>query len=139
VGALLTHDYQRTGWQTQTYGMSALAAAFALLVLTGALNRDTRPSWAARLLCLAPLRSAGKYSYAMYIFHVPIHRWLGARLIGSGASAPGVWTAVAYGLGVTLASYLAAWASYHLYEKHFLRLKRYFSPARAQLAEAEAV
>ena len=134
-GALLTHDYQRSGWQTQTFGMSALAVAFTLLLLAAVRTYGARPTWLSRALCLAPLRSAGKYSYAMYVFHFPIAKLLGTRLLGPAATEHSATIAVLYAAAVTAVTYLCAWLSYHLYEQHFLRLKRYFVPTTARLAE----
>ena len=125
VVALLTHDYERNG-RTQTFGFTALAAAFALLVLAGSLTKATDSSWTARFLQLAPLRSAGKYSYAMYIFHFPLHKLLGTRLVGATESLASPAAAILYAAALVVVSYLLGWASYHLYEKHFLRLKRLF-------------
>ena len=135
-GALVTHDYQRSGWQTQTFGMSALAVAFTLLLLAAVCTYGARPTWLSRALCMAPLRSAGKYSYAMYVFHFPISKLLGTRLLGPAASAHSATIAVLYAAAVTVVTYLCAALSYHLYEQRFLRLKRYFVPTSARLAEA---
>src|SRR5207302_8999229 len=82
------------------------------------------------------LRSAGKYSYAMYVFHFPISKLLGTRLLGPAASAHSATIAVLYAAAVTVVTYLCAALSYHLYEQRFLRLKRYFVPTPARLAEA---
>jgi peptidoglycan/LPS O-acetylase OafA/YrhL len=115
--------------------MSALAVAFALLLLAAVRTYGTRPTWLSRALCMAPLRSAGKYSYAMYVFHFPITKLLGTRLLGPAATAHSATIAVLYAAAVTVVTYLCAWLSYHLYEQHFLRLKRYFVPTTARLAE----
>jgi len=122
----VTHDYER-GWQTQTLGYTTLAAAFALLVLAGSCMRPTDTSWSARFFQLAALRSAGKYSYAMYVFHFPLHKLLGTRLVGATESLASANAAILYALALIVVSYLLGWTSYHLYEKHFLRLKRLFS------------
>jgi len=131
----LTHDYARTGWETQTFGFTTLALAFAVLIVAGAFMSRTDKTWSARLLQLAPLRSAGKYSYAMYVFHFPLHKLLGTRLVGATESLASPTAAILYALALIVASYLLGWASYHLYEKHFLRLKRLF-PTHAGTVEA---
>jgi peptidoglycan/LPS O-acetylase OafA/YrhL len=122
----LTHDYQRTGWATQTFGFTTLAAAFAMLVLAASFMRASDSSWLARFLSLAPLRAAGKYSYAMYVFHFPLHKLLGVRLAGATESLASSAAAIGYVIALAGATFVIGWASYHLYEKHFLRLKRFF-------------
>ena len=75
------------------------------------------------------LRFFGKYSYGLYVYHGIIHGWMVETrvedrldaLLGNHALAMMVGAAI--GTGVSL---LAALASYHLLEKHFLGLKRYF-------------
>ncbi len=69
------------------------------------------------------LRQFGKYSYAIYVFHVII--------------LPFVFPAKAF-LGLALftllfiaTSFLAGWLSWHLFEVHFLRLKRFFPTGSA--------
>ena len=55
----------------------------------------------------------GKYSYAMYVFHLPVWIFLEKYLPNSN------WT----GLSAFMITYLLAYLSYHLYEKYFLRMK----------------
>jgi len=82
-----------------------------------------------------PLRTLGKYSYAMYVFHKPLHDLAGKpalRALGlyDQRSVP---LAFAYGTVGTVASLALAVISYHLLEKRFLALKRHFpaEPVRA--------
>jgi peptidoglycan/LPS O-acetylase OafA/YrhL len=93
-------------------------------------------SWAGRLVTLSPLRSLGKYSYGIYVFHPPLiealRSWLrspvAAQAIGGMHGGP------LLALKLTLifgASYALAYLSWHLYEKHFLVLKRHFEYDRA--------
>jgi peptidoglycan/LPS O-acetylase OafA/YrhL len=82
------------------------------------------------------LRSIGRYSYAIYIFHILVIRCLAAltryiivprlqQVHGIQRIPPVVFSlfALAACLGT---SYIVGFASWHLFEKHFLRLKRYF-------------
>jgi peptidoglycan/LPS O-acetylase OafA/YrhL len=114
-------------------GYTAIAAAFAAsiaLVLTA-----TRHGWLRRGLSSMPLTLLGRYSYGLYVVHVPIILFLESaglratqfpRLLGS--TLPGV--AVFCAVGGLLSLAVAA-ASYHLWEAPFLRLKRFF-PYRAE-------
>jgi peptidoglycan/LPS O-acetylase OafA/YrhL len=109
-----------------------VALAFgALLVLilvgppsSGLIRVMTRP-W---------LRNWGTYSYAIYIIHLPLLgaiQWKtqfpqhGVALLG-GSRLPAALLVTAV---VALLSYALGWLSYHLYEKRFLYLKRFFAPS----------
>jgi peptidoglycan/LPS O-acetylase OafA/YrhL len=79
-----------------------------------------------RWLSAAPLRFFGKYSYAIYVFHVGIIIYLAPairRLAGDGTLtslfvSPLVYSALA--LAVTTAAALASW---NMLENPFLRLR----------------
>ncbi len=59
------------------------------------------------------LAIVGKYSYAMYVFHLPIGIFLEKYLPGRN------WTTAS----AFLITFLLAYLSYHLFEKYFLRMK----------------
>lgn len=85
----------------------------------------------------APLRFLGKYSYGLYVFHAPLAILLAAlgveqgleRALGVHLLAVLVQAVIGIGLSIVV-----AFLSYHLFERHFLALKVYFSseatPAR---------
>jgi len=86
-------------------------------------------SWLARWLELPLMRSLGKYSHAIYVLHpfvsYLLKRWAFAHLSG----LPCVAFMLALGLPI---SYLLGYLSWHLFEKHILRLRdrfQYESPA----------
>jgi len=89
----------------------------------------------------------GKYSYGIYVIHLPLLGALehettlyqrGVAWLG-GSQLPGVLLLAAVGMSM---SYALAWLSYHLYEKRFLELKRYFprwsAAGRSALASSRA-
>ena len=130
VGAVATSWYQRLGWVNQAIGYSVLAwvatVGLVVAVLAEACGKAPAP---------APLRSIGKYSYAMYVLHVPIHHQLGVPLLRRFASAdPSTLVSVVYFVALAVASYVGALLSYHLYERHFLALKRFFVAAPRRTA-----
>lgn len=87
-------------------------------------------SVAQRVFQARALRFLGKYSYGLYVLHAlprPAWEWLLARLHQSGMSA--VTSRLLVGCLGLLLSVAAAYASFHLYEKRFLRLKRFFDYA----------
>lgn len=126
IGALGTHEYSVFSLPTLTAGQSVLSIVFAMFILYAAIRRaDGRPDRFQAILSAAPLRSVGRYSYAMYVLHLPI-----AIAIPFAAFAPlGRFAPLGLALNVTIASYLAAAVSWHLLEKHCLKLKRWFVPA----------
>ena len=71
------------------------------------------------------LRAVGKYSYAIYVFHALILSITVQTF--SLASVLPLYAAKSLVVAWVLAtSFLVAWLSYHVYEKHFLRLKGRF-------------
>ena len=132
LGALLTHAYARATFAGATVGYTFLAVAFAFAVLAAA-QADAgpvAPSW----LRAPALRALGKYSYGMYVFHKPLHDAIGKPLlrrlaIDPSRSVSATCAYIACGLGVT---FLAAVASYQLFERRFLNLKTRFVPRLAE-------
>jgi peptidoglycan/LPS O-acetylase OafA/YrhL len=131
VGLVATRGYPRTSYADQTFGYTILAAVFAAVVLGVVLDHERGRGSVGALFANPVLRSFGKYSYAIYMFHQPFNLLIGMPLLvslhphGIGLKAGGT-----YMLIVIAASYLAAVISYYGYEKHFLALKRFFQPGQ---------
>lgn len=121
---IATHEFETTRPAMISVGYTTLAAAAALIMVVAG-EPGAGPAWLRRLLSADWLRSVGRYSYAMYIFHMLLLLTLGDAvhrlLLPIGALFP-----VLYALVIVLLSYAAGWLSYHGFEKHFLRLKRHF-------------
>jgi peptidoglycan/LPS O-acetylase OafA/YrhL len=113
----------------QCVGFTLLAVFFGgVVVLSVASTR----SILVHVLEHSVLRAFGRYSYATYLFHYPmINFFLETRLFSAeqlptlgGSSLP---AQLLFYLITIPTSFLMAWLSWHLFEKHFLALKRYFS------------
>lgn len=124
----------------QTVGYSAQAALGGALVAAAALARLPRP--AQRVLARRPMTALGRYSYGLYILHVPLVLLLGWRVreagglpavAGSYAAAMLLFSAAAMTLSAA-----AAWLSFHALERRFLRLKSRITYG-ASLAAAAAL
>jgi peptidoglycan/LPS O-acetylase OafA/YrhL len=121
-----TFAYVTPSIQVAGFTVNALASA-ALLVL--AVTAGTS-GWLGRAFGATWLRFLGKYSYGTYVFHMfvmtafrellPLKRL--RPMVGDSAAGA---TAV-YLVGGTLLSLGLALLCWHLYEKHFLKFKRFF-------------
>jgi peptidoglycan/LPS O-acetylase OafA/YrhL len=133
AAATLASAPARMSWTSpwvQTVGLTAIAVFFAAaLVLAVAAPEGSR--W-GRLLRAPSLRTFGKYSYALYIFHPLVLAVLQANGWGAGrfaALGPELQIGVhllftAFASTVSLG---AAWLSWNLMEKHFLKARHRFS------------
>jgi peptidoglycan/LPS O-acetylase OafA/YrhL len=128
AGVPLTHIYDTDRWTGETFGYTLLAVCSATLVTAMAVLPGARARVGiAAALALAPLRSCGKYSYAMYVFHNPLHWYLGVPwLVATFGERPPEQVALGYALVVLAVSYLLGVVSYHALEKPCLRLRRFF-------------
>jgi peptidoglycan/LPS O-acetylase OafA/YrhL len=133
VSIPLARTYDADAIQCQIFGYSLLALCCATLVTTSAEARDTV---LARILGWGPLRSCGKYSYAIYIFHQLIHKlFCEPWMVSKFGSHPPALAVYAYSLTIGLVSFCAAFLSYNLLEKHFLALKHLFVARTAAAAQ----
>ncbi len=111
-----------------TIGCTGLALLFgSVLVLVVAARPDRT---VVRVLCQRWLVLFGKLSYGLYLFHVPVQRNISEHVFGrdqlrvlTGVQLVGQLGFYVLTTAVTL---LIAWLSWHLFEKHFLKLKRHF-------------
>ncbi len=128
VGAGCSHGYLQTAPSNQIFGFALLSVGFSLCVLFAACADIEGTSRWTSVLRNPLLQRFGLYSYGMYLLHVPLRevvifpllRWTGLE---DHSSAWLALVVIAFG---TAASFGVGAASYHLFEIHFLRLKRYF-------------
>jgi peptidoglycan/LPS O-acetylase OafA/YrhL len=115
-----------------------LLVAVAYTALLGATVGPGRWRWLERVFCAGFLRWCGKYSYAMYVFHPFLYGWIMSFMrsqIPLAHSDPALFMAIEFPTLVT-AVCLVSWLSWHLFEKHFLKLKRFFEYAVTHRANA---
>jgi peptidoglycan/LPS O-acetylase OafA/YrhL len=138
AGTLMTHVFDLQSPSTILIGYPLLALITAAVILLCLERRGSLfPDLLGTLLSFRPLRSVGRYSYAMYIAHMPMILLLGdtlqKALREAGLASP-YWYLVIF---VAL-TYLVAMTSYALIEKHFLSLKARFRPIRDECHALQA-
>jgi len=122
----LFHNYAAVEPGIAAMNQTVVALLFALLIFFALAQDPDRV--VPRCLRLAPLRKAGKYSYAIYVFHVPmIHVWGSLRAALPGwSSAPSLLMVLADIAAVFTLSAALALVSWRFLEAPLLRLKRFF-------------
>jgi peptidoglycan/LPS O-acetylase OafA/YrhL len=121
----------------QVLGYSLLAVFYGSILLL-AVSRS-KCGLLNRLFSHCLLTTFGRYSYALYLFHLPISVCLRETALRPsriptlfGSHLPGQLLFYATGIGLSLAT---AWLSWRFYEGPLLSLKRFFPAARQPIGE----
>lgn len=113
----------------QTIGFPLLAILCAALLAMAMNTRNKRGSF-QRFLRNRSLRFFGKYSYGMYVLHLPVvvaFEAVGLTIaVFPRTGATDVPAATLFTATALATTTLLAYASWHLYEKQFLRMKDRF-------------
>lgn len=136
IEAVLRPSVFGTGFSTifNTVGFTLIAVAFGALLISVLTAAPGSPL--SRVFTWGLLRTFGKYSYGLYLIHLPLRAVIRDRLFGPSNRAPRFFFPVLFGSELPgqllfyalaiAASLAAAWLSFHLFEKQFLKLKRFF-------------
>lgn len=112
--------------------MQGLGLVASLLLAVGLLVLARGEGLVARVLCLRWLGTFGRYSYCIYLTHVLVIELVGRWWMERAGQWAPEWP-LAFVLGLTVVGIVASLAvgflSWHLFEKWFLQLKRYFPGA----------
>ena len=75
------------------------------------------------------MTATGRYSYALYLAHVPVAA-VAYRVVVGNAALPNEsdygWKFATFAAVAFIVSWFASFASWHIMEKRLLRLKKYF-------------
>ena len=123
---------------TQTWGYSLLSLGFALIVLLTALPQRGLTGQILAPLAWRPLRLIGRYSYGMYIFHLPLSVFIAFPLLQRVIPHVTTTVGVAYIVIMTVVTFCLAALSYELFESPFLRLKGRLMPRNTLNARARS-
>lgn len=110
------------------FNQTLAALGFAALLLAALLPKGLPGRLLQRALNLGWLRTVGKYSYAMYVFHLPLMWWIEPQ-VGRYfplAEHANLSVALVTNSTVMVSTLAVAWLSWRLLEQPFLKLKRFF-------------
>jgi peptidoglycan/LPS O-acetylase OafA/YrhL len=118
----------RASVYTESIGFSLIAVGYSTLVLYAYRGRNPL-SILQRALRSKFLTRFGKYSYGIYVYHVPVLMIADAVLRPAfPAIFRSPWTALLYVFAVVGVSFLIAQISYEFFERRFLAYKNRFEP-----------
>ena len=118
-------------FSVQVIGQSLIAILSASLIAFAVAEGPSAPRRLQAFLSLEGLRTLGKYSYAMYLFHQPIQQLLSPVLGEEVRGADTPWRLARltlYILLVLVLTFAASLVSWRLIEKPFLDLKDRLAP-----------
>lgn len=136
LGIYLHRGFPAIGAGLGTLNQTTIALLFGGLILSVILPENQPSRLLPRLSSNSLLRLVGKYSYAIYIFHIPVkHVWFLTLALDQSAyhrwQLLGAWVYNCF--GVFIVSFVLALLSWKILEQPFLRLKRFFSNSPAQV------
>jgi peptidoglycan/LPS O-acetylase OafA/YrhL len=129
LAVIYCNERSLDGTVMTSVGFTVIALFFASLL--SAVTGMEKTRWPVRLFDNGVLRSVGKYSYAMYIVHVVVNSLVSTHVVLRFVPSPSARLLLLFPL-TTIITYAIAWCSWHLFEKHFLSMKRYFVHKRVE-------
>jgi peptidoglycan/LPS O-acetylase OafA/YrhL len=113
------------------FGQTLIIGPCLWLIAAAQRSPEERPAPLQRFFESPALRSLGRYSYAMYVVHWPLHYWAATRLapwVNQGDTVTRLAHQAAYVAGILMATTVLAIASWELIEKRILALKERLAP-----------
>ena len=125
VAIAISHKVSPVSLPMIRIGYSGVALACTSILIYAVIKKGER-SFCAGILRSKVLMKFGEYSYGIYIFHGVIRYYVG--LLASRWSSINLRSfsllLILCGIGL---SYIAAYCSFHAFEQHFLKMKKYFA------------
>lgn len=106
-------------------GYTLLSILFAAILFESVVNAESKMNL---FFGSGLLRNVGKYSYAMYLFHVPISKQLYSKFYGIKliTMQPLIIQWFEFVLFSSLITFIISYISWYCFEKHFIKFKVYF-------------
>lgn len=138
--ALHQRGFHESELPIQIFGQTLIAACSALLVAWALRITPATTTLRFRVLGTGILPDLGRYSYAIYLLHYPIHRGLQPLLkswVNRTDDSVYLLHVVAYCLLIFVLGYAAARVSWVVIERPFLLLKERLAPRRQPIPAAD--
>ena len=126
--------------RVQLFAYPAFALLFGAVIVQAV--HASREGRLHRVLTAPSLLMLGRYSYALYLVHIPLRDFMRHRFVASaglprilGSQMPAQLALLVLGMTVSLAVAIVSW---HAFEKHLLALKRFFpygAPAQVRVPQ----
>ena len=128
VAGLITAAYATGNSTPESAGQQMWGLIPALLLGVGLLCLARTSRRLQPVFTLLPLRSLGKYSYCIYLTHLLVIEFFTKFMVKwvPVETYPPLLVVIAFTIACCVGSWLLAIISWHLFEKWFLALKRYF-------------
>lgn len=123
----LSRNFAPVGPGITVLNQTVAALLFAAMLFFAIQPEVNRPTHWQKVLTSAPLRSVGKYSYAIYVFHLPMVQIMNGFWKDFFSQKPPLVGVTGFSILIFVASYAAAYCSWYLLERPCLSMKRFFS------------
>jgi len=128
---LMNRGFHESDPRVQVFGQTLAITLCAYLICAVVNSTSRQAEFLIRAFSAEWLRFLGKYSYAIYVFHWPIHMLLSpyaADLVNSGGTVERLVRLAAYLALVSGLSIVAAVVSWRVLEQPMLRLRNRLAP-----------
>ena len=124
IAVAISHKVSPLSLPMIRIGYSGVALICTSILIYAVIGRG-EGSFSARILRSTFLMNFGEYSYGIYMFHGIARYYLGFLVSRWSFNNFRSFSLLVISCGIGI-SYMAAYCSFHIFEQHFLKMKKYF-------------
>lgn len=110
-----------------TFGFTIIAIFFSCIILISLSSHQN--NIIRKILSMPIFTFLGKYSYGIYIYHEPIYRIFSEIFFKNQLNPNNIINKIVVSTIVLAVVIIVSWLSFHCFEVHFLKLKKYLTPS----------